>query len=119
MHRTRDRQLARKVGAAIAHARRARSWTQEQLAEALDISANHAGLLERGQRLPSLAMLVDVAELLGLSLDEMLLAGQGERRRAGSEAAELVASMPDELRPMILALLRAGAVAVPRRRRKR
>ena len=118
MHRTRDRQLARKVGAAIAQARRARSWTQEQLAEAVDISTNHAGLLERGQRLPSLGMLVDLAEALGLSLDEVLLRGQGERRRAGGEAAELVAAMPDELRPLAMAFLRAGASAVPKRKRR-
>jgi transcriptional regulator with XRE-family HTH domain len=91
MHRNRDRQLAKKVGDAIGAARRMRGWTQEQLAGALEISTNHAGLLERGQRLPSLGMLIAGAEVLGPSLDDLLLgegaAGTADRRQAGTEAA--------------------------------
>jgi hypothetical protein len=65
----------------------------------------------------------DTALGLGLSLDDLLL-GEGttraaERRQAGSEAARLVAAMPDDVRPLIMALLRAGAAAMPKRRGQR
>lgn len=123
MHRTRDQILARKVGSAIGGARRGRGWTQEQLAEVLDITPNHAGLLERGERLPSLGTLIVAAKTLGLSLDALLLEGEAgralARRQAGAEAARLVAAMPDELRPLVMDFLRAGAAAMPRRRRPR
>lgn len=114
MHRPRDRVLARKIGTAIARARLTRDWTQEQFAEALDISTNHVGMLERGQRFPSIPMIIQIATALGLSLDELLLEKNRDRRKAGSEAAQLAAALPDDLRPLAMAFLRAGANSVPR-----
>jgi transcriptional regulator with XRE-family HTH domain len=112
MQRRRDRELARKIGEAIATGRREVGWTQERLAEELSISVVHAGLLERGQRLPSLSTLIGVAGVLGLSLDELFLGDRRQARAEGEEVARLLQATPTELRSMAIAFLRAGVAAV-------
>ncbi len=114
---SRDRALAKKVGASISAARRGRGWTQEELAAALDVTVGHVGMIERGDRLLSLTLLVDCAEILGLSLDEILLSSQDKPRQQGVEVGQLVGAMPEELRTMVVAFLKAGAKVVPKRRK--
>jgi transcriptional regulator with XRE-family HTH domain len=111
MHRPRDKDLGRKIGDAMAKARHDVGWTQERLAEALDISVVHAGLLERGQRLPSISTLISMAEVLDLSLDGLFL----KKRQGGSkpvdEVSRLVNALDAGIRPMVIAFLKAGAAS--------
>ncbi|MDX2087880.1 MAG: helix-turn-helix transcriptional regulator [Kofleriaceae bacterium] len=120
MHRWRDQDLGRRIGGAIARARREFGWTQARLAEELEISVVHAGLLERGQRLPSLPTLILMAEVLGLSLDGLFLPDKDRGgRRDLDEVSRLVGALTPELRPLVIAFLRAGvAASVKRSRRK-
>ena len=111
MHRRRDKDLGRKIGDAIAKGRRDLGWTQERLAEALDISVVHAGLLERGQRLPSIPTLISMAEVLGLSLDSLFLQKRLGGAKPVDEVSRLVNALNAEMRPMVIAFLRAGAAS--------
>lgn len=52
--------------------RRRAGYTQETLAEALGISRQTVGKWEAGQALPEAATLIDLADLLGCSLDELM-----------------------------------------------
>lgn len=52
--------------------RRRAGYTQETLAEALGISRQAVGKWEAGQALPEAATLIDLADLLGCSLDELM-----------------------------------------------
>lgn len=103
-----DEALARKLGAAVAAARKRRKWSQETLAERIGASKNHIGFIERGERLPSVPMLVTLAEALDLSLDAVL-SGRRESRRPGTEIAALAASVPDELRGLAVDIVRLMA----------
>lgn len=64
--------VAARFGARLRRLRQGRRWSQARLAEALEVSLDHVGLLERGERLPSVGLLVRAAELLGASPDELL-----------------------------------------------
>lgn len=66
-------------GNRVKRVRRALGYTQEEIAEKLNISASHYGKFECGRTRPSLDVLIELAALLHLSLDFMLL---GEEPRS-------------------------------------
>ena len=61
-----------KIGFAIKTARKRNNMTQEQLAEALDITPTHVNHIESGRRRPSVEILFACAKLLDFSLDELI-----------------------------------------------
>jgi transcriptional regulator with XRE-family HTH domain len=60
------------IGRRIKEARAKRSLTQEQLAEKTDITIVYLSELERGVKLPSLTVFVNIAEALHVSTDSLL-----------------------------------------------
>ena len=60
------------IGHNIKTARKANHFTQEQLAELLDISVLHYGRLERGERRPSIDQLAKAADVLNTSIEALL-----------------------------------------------
>lgn len=56
----------------IAQLRKAAGINQQQLAEALHISASTEGMYEQGRRTPSLDVLVAMARHFGVSLDYLI-----------------------------------------------
>lgn len=114
-----EHDLARRFGAAVARARREKGQTQEQLAESLGISVSHVSLLERGGRMPSLPMCVNVANALGLSLDAALGRAHAKRDELLVAAARLTPSMRAHLTEMMQALAKDTDVTPPPARRRR
>ena len=70
------------LGERIRKIRKIEGMTQEYLAEKLEISTQHMSNIENASKKPSLALLMDLAELLGVTLDE-LLADSYPREREG------------------------------------
>ncbi len=60
------------IGKRIKEARTNRRFTQEQLAEKANITVVYLSELERGIKLPSLAVFVRIAEALQVSTDSLL-----------------------------------------------
>lgn len=63
------------LGARIAALRRAKGWSQGELAQRLQISPSAVGMYEQERREPGAALLVSMARLLDVSVD-YLLTGQ-------------------------------------------
>ena len=61
------------VGAKIKYIREQHNLTQEQLAEAVNISTNHISVIERGLKTPKLDTFVDIVNALEVSADEVLV----------------------------------------------
>lgn len=61
------------LGERIRKSRKAKRMTQEQLAEACDLSTAHIGHIERGTRALSIESLIVISEVLGVSIDYLLL----------------------------------------------
>lgn len=76
-----------KTGALISQARKEKELTQKDLAQELHVSIQAVSKWERGLNFPDIALLEPLAELLGLSVSELL---SGERNTAPGE--ELVRS---------------------------
>ncbi|MCD8367319.1 MAG: helix-turn-helix domain-containing protein [Clostridiales bacterium] len=75
---------AKTIGKFIAVLRKANGMTQKELAEKLNVSDKAVSRWERDESLPDLTLIPVIAELFGVTADELL---RGERNPAG-EAAE-------------------------------
>ena len=72
----------------ITAARKARGWTQAQLAEAIGLSRNYVCMIENGDRTPPDRTIADICRVLGVN-ENWLRTGKGEMLRQISEDEEL------------------------------
>lgn len=105
-----DGALALRLGNAIRRHRLERGWTQEQLAELAQTSVNHVSYIERGERLPSVPMLIQLAQALRITVGELL--GETETDVWASRVVALSRALPEEAKPVVLAMLQ-GAMRGP------
>jgi len=68
--------LKKDIGKAIKKARKEAGFTQEQLAELINISATYLRHLETGKRLPSVTTLYNIAVKLNMSVDNIFFERQ-------------------------------------------
>ncbi|HEX7191834.1 MAG TPA: helix-turn-helix transcriptional regulator [Thermoanaerobaculia bacterium] len=59
-------------GAAVRQLREAPGWTQEQLAERSEMNASYLGFLERGDNVPTLSIIIQLAEAFGMEPADLL-----------------------------------------------
>lgn len=52
--------------------REARGWTQEQLAERSEMNASYLGFVERGDNVPTLTIIIQISEGLGVEPADLL-----------------------------------------------
>ncbi len=60
------------LGKRIRRQRQDVGWTQEQLAERINVSTSYVGHIERGSRKASIDTLVDIANAMGVTADYLL-----------------------------------------------
>ena len=60
------------IGMNIRKYRKQRKLSQEQLAEKAGLSTNYIGMLERGEKTPSLETFLKIANILDVSADMLL-----------------------------------------------
>jgi len=63
---------AEKFGAVVRALREKRGLTQEQLAERAEVSATYIGFIERGDNVPTLIIMLQIASALGVRPAELL-----------------------------------------------
>lgn len=59
-------------GAGVRERRKAKGWTQEQLAEHAGVAAIHVGFVERGENVPKLTMILRIARALDVRPGELI-----------------------------------------------
>ena len=72
MPRHRDTELIRAIGKRVAQARRERGFTQEQVAEVVDLEAVSLSRLETGDRAMSISTLARIASTLQVGVGDLL-----------------------------------------------
>lgn len=89
------------MGARIAALRRAKGWSQAELARQLKISSSAVGMYEQGRREPAAELLVQLSRLFGVSVD-YLLTGQAhpgqEREKLDEVLKGALQKAEDQLR---------------------
>ena len=63
---------AEKFGAIVRTLREKQGFTQEQLAERADVSATYIGFVERGDNVPTLIIILQIASALGVAPADLL-----------------------------------------------
>lgn len=66
------------IGKNIRQERKARKFSVENMAEFLELSISYIGLLERGDRCPSLKIVYKLCELFGITPDDLLLESEAD-----------------------------------------
>ncbi len=66
-----ERTVEQKVGRQIQQLRKQKGYTQEQLAEMIDLSTNYLSDIERGKSFPRPEKLVAIMNTLGCSADDL------------------------------------------------
>ena len=96
------------IGRRIKAAREKKRLTQEQLAELVDLSPMHVSVIERGVKLPKLETLINIANILDVSADELLQdVVNNQTKLYASEASELINQLSREDQRRVLAALRS------------
>ena len=71
-HRKVRRPEAEKFGAVVRLFREQQGLTQEELAERADVSATYIGFIERGDNVPTLSIILQIASALGVRAIDLL-----------------------------------------------
>ena len=69
----------RAFGAFVAQLRKEKGWTQRELADQLHITDKAVSKWETGASIPDTALLIPLAELLGVTVTELLLCQRQEK----------------------------------------
>ena len=94
-------------GARLRAVRKARGYTQEQLAELTKLSTRHIAGIEKGEANPSFEVLYTITTVLGVSFDAIFNPADERVEREIQEIAGLYRACPEQGRRMILASTRA------------
>ncbi len=89
----------RSLGSFLAALRKARGMTQKELAEKLNVTDKSVSRWEREESYPDLALIPVIAEIFGITSDELL---RGERRSAGEPEPERSAGRTAKQRQRLL-----------------
>lgn len=69
------------IGENIRRKRKKRNLSIENLAEYTELSSSYIGLLERGQRCPSLKSFLKICDIFGITTDELLSVEKGKKSK--------------------------------------
>ena len=94
------------IGKRIKSAREKKGLTQEQLAEQVNLSPMHISVIERGNKLPRLETLINIANVLDVSADILLQdVVNNQIKLRTPEASNLIAQLSREDQRRVLAAL--------------
>ena len=60
------------IGKRIRKARERKGWRQEDFAEKIGLNVTYTGMIERGDKVPRLETFITIANVLGVSADQLL-----------------------------------------------
>ncbi len=109
------RNLGLRLGTRVRERREALGWSQAELAEAAGVTPNYVGVVERGEKLPTLQTLAAIADAFNVSMGALL---SEEVPDAWADAATaLIRVIPAEHQDLVMALLKAAGAEASRTKR--
>jgi len=101
------------IGQRIRKFRKAQGLSQECLAELVDISTTHMSHIETGNTKLSLHVLVDIAQVLHASTDELLFAVPETQKRQGlAEIQEVLDACSPKESKIIATIIKSAKIAM-------
>lgn len=108
-------QLAGVIGRAIAKHRTASDLTQEQVAEMLGVGNEAVSRMERGVVMPTVARLVELAEIFGCDAADLLTEASTRTSDQGKYMGQLLAKLSGNDRTMVMEIVERLAGRLIRR----
>jgi transcriptional regulator with XRE-family HTH domain len=96
-----EKQLALKMGRAIAVRRQQRQLTQAELAEIIEVEQETISRFERGATLPPLGRLADIADALSCPLEDLLRNGSPRLEDKAQDIARVLENLTEADRQMV------------------
>lgn len=96
-----ERQLALRMGRAIAVRRQQKQFTQAELAEKIEVEQETISRFERGATLPSLGRLADIADALSCPLEDLLRSGSPRLEDKAQGVAQMLKGLSDPDRQLV------------------
>ena len=96
------------MGKRMKEKRKALHLTQEQMSEKLNVSIKHYGGVERGIAGLSIENLIEVSEILGVTLDYLIRGSIQEDNLLPSRIKEIYMDCPEGKRHHIIEMMEAG-----------
>lgn len=100
-----ERSLASLVGANIAERRRQLGWTQEQLAERLNLSQESLSRMEKGVIAPKFSRLQGMADILGCKVSELFHSAEESEGFRQQVLEQRLAALPARRKGLVLDVL--------------
>jgi transcriptional regulator with XRE-family HTH domain len=91
--------MAEQIAAAVRRLRKARGWTQQQLADAIGKHRSTVHLVEKGDRDHDLATIQKIADVLGVTIGEITGESSDEERGLSRTALRLAQIYDDLIDP--------------------
>lgn len=98
----------RRIGAYISRLRKDQDWTQLELADQLNVSHQAVSKWERGDSLPDIGTLPQVAGLFGLTVDDILNAGDHAEHREHPHLGRIVEEIAENRPGQVTEMVNAG-----------
>lgn len=108
-------QLAVMIGRAIAKHRADSGFTQEQVAEQLGIGNEAVSRMERGLVMPTVARLVELAEIFGCDAADLLTEASSRTSDQGKYVGQILAKLSGNDRTMVVEIVERLATRLARR----
>lgn len=109
MDKGKEHALAQSVGRAIARRRVEAGYTQEEVAEKLGLGSGAISRVEQGVAIPTVVRLVELAELFGCSVDDLLVEGSTRADDQAEFVVRLLAPLKSDERQLLVEWLKAFA----------
>lgn len=97
-----QQELFKRIGRVLASRREARSLTQEQVAEMLQIGTEAVSRMERGLTMPTVQRMADLAEIYGCGIDELLITSSTRASDQAEVINQVLQTLPEADRAMIV-----------------
>lgn len=101
-----ERRLAKIIGVAISKRRKLAGFTQDEVAERLDIGKQAISRIERGAVIPTVARLVHFAEIFSCPVEALLVESSNRANDQGKLLAEIIANLPEAKRLAVVDIVR-------------
>lgn len=97
--------LAIQIGRCIAKRRQEAHLTQEQVAESLGIGYEAVSRMERGITIPTVIRLVELAEIFGCGVDELLIETSTRAEEQSEQIRRMLIQLSEEDRQILMETL--------------
>ncbi|KWO50047.1 helix-turn-helix domain-containing protein [Burkholderia territorii] len=115
MRDTEETRLARRVGKAIARRREENQLTQEEVAERLGIGNEAISRIERGVVMPTVARLVELAQVFQCNVAELLTEASNRPDDQAHHLSQLLTKLSHQDREVLVSIIETLAARLTRR----